>query len=456
MKVISWNCRGMGSKAKEEAIRSLVRTETPDLLLVQETKLEDIVFLQASKKNWKKSEARAISARELGHQGNILSIQRLLSSQRWGKIDCWDSIRQQADLTNLENIIILGDLNLTLHPSEKRGGNVVRDPAREWVEDIVQDWDLLDIKPSSGKYSWSNKRVGPRHIAARLDRFIIQSSYLLLGLEPRMHILANSISDHKPIKLELLAHHDLGPIPFRLSPLWVKEPDFMQIVKECWNHLVKGSPFYIWEENLRRVKGALKIWAKTLSNPRYHKASLAEEEYWTSKSRNLWLKAGDRNTAYFHKQAQERKCFNTISEIKEEGDIHKDFDHIKKAAFAYFQNLYSEDKDPSHYPDLLDNISTVISQRINESLEAKATKDEVKKALFDMDPDKAPRPDGFSARFLQVCWPIVEKYLHKMVQKSQNTQKIRGSTNSTFLALIPKEKGSNNFSRFQLISLCNT
>jgi len=118
--------------------------------------------------------------------------------------------------------------------------------------------------------------------------------------------------------------------------------------------------------------------------------------------------------------------------------------------------LYSEEKDPSHYSDLLDNIPSVITQRMNESLEAKVTKDEVKKALFDMDPDKAPGPDGFSARFLQACWPIVEKDLLKMVQKSQNTQKIGGSTNSAFLALIPKEKGANNFSRFWPISLCNT
>lgn len=43
-----------------------------------------------------------------------------------------------------------------------------------------------------------------------------------------------------------------------------------------------------------------------------------------------------------------------------------------------------------------------------------------------------------------------------MVQKSQNTQKIGGSTNSAFLALIPKEKGANIFSKFRPISLCNT
>lgn len=69
MKVISWNYRGMGSKAKEEAIRSLIRTETPDILLVQETKVEDIVFLQTRKKLWFKSEARAISAQ--GASGGI-------------------------------------------------------------------------------------------------------------------------------------------------------------------------------------------------------------------------------------------------------------------------------------------------------------------------------------------------------------------------------------------------
>ena len=42
-----------------------------------------------------------------------------------------------------------------------------------------------------------------------------------------------------------------------------------------------------------------------------------------------------------------------------------------------------------------------------------------------------------------------------MVLKSQACQKIGGSTNSAFLALIPKEKGANSFNRFRPISLCN-
>jgi hypothetical protein len=61
----------------------------------------------------------------------------------------------------LENIIIVGDLNVTLSLGEKKGGSIVRDPCREWAEDIILDWDLEDIKPPRGKYTWSNKRTGP-------------------------------------------------------------------------------------------------------------------------------------------------------------------------------------------------------------------------------------------------------------------------------------------------------
>ena len=42
-----------------------------------------------------------------------------------------------------------------------------------------------------------------------------------------------------------------------------------------------------------------------------------------------------------------------------------------------------------------------------------------------------------------------------MVLKSQNCNKIGGSTTSAFLALNPKEKDETTFDRFRPISLCN-
>jgi hypothetical protein len=104
---------------------------------------------------------------------------------------------------------------------EKKGGSIVRDLAREWVEDIMLDWDLEDIKPSRGKFTWTNKRVGLSHIIARLDRFLVQNSFLLLGLNFSSKIMSHSVSDHKPILLELSRDENLGPIPFRFSPAWL-------------------------------------------------------------------------------------------------------------------------------------------------------------------------------------------------------------------------------------------
>ena len=138
-----------------------------------------------------------------------------------------------------------------------------------------------------------------------------------------------------------------------------------------------------------------------------HKASLAEEEFWRLKSRCLWIKAGDRNSYFFHKQAQARKNFNSITEIKDETSKHSDIQSIKRAAFLHFKNLYSEEEGLGYNPALVNEVPTLISPRKNKYLEAEVTNSEIKSALFAMEPDKAPGPDGFTARFLHVCWLFI-------------------------------------------------
>lgn len=171
---------------------------------------------------------------------------------------CWDTLKDYLLLNELENIIIGGDLNVTLAATEKKGGSIIRDPAREWVEDIMADWELEDVKPTKGKYMWSNKRAGSGHIVARLDRFLVYSTFMLLGLTPSSSILPYSVSDHKPIMLDISHDKNLGPIPFRFSPPWLQDESFQDLVTKTWNETVRGSAFFVWEEKLRRLKVALK------------------------------------------------------------------------------------------------------------------------------------------------------------------------------------------------------
>ena len=133
---------------------------------------------------------------------------------------------------------------------------------------------------------------------------------------------------------------------------------------------------------------------------RFHKACLAEEEYWRQKSRSLWLKAGDRNSSFFHKQAQAWSSFNSILEIKEETITHNDFTSIKRETFSHFKNIYSEAGVIVQNSKFLDVVPSNITSRMNQLLEAKVSKKEIKVALFAMELDKTLGPDGFTAKFL--------------------------------------------------------
>jgi exonuclease III len=46
MKIVSWNCRGLGSKEKKEEVEKLIRVENPLILLLHETKMREKEALQ--------------------------------------------------------------------------------------------------------------------------------------------------------------------------------------------------------------------------------------------------------------------------------------------------------------------------------------------------------------------------------------------------------------------------
>ena len=323
------------------------------------------------------------------------------------KHQCWNSIHEYLNTNPAENLILAGDLNITLSQAEKKGGNPIRDPAREWVEDLIAEWDLEDIKPLKGKYTWTNKRIGPGHIAARLDRFLVQQSLHLLGMDPCSSIIPFSASDHKPICLTFAQDKKLGPIPFRFNPAWISSEDCLPMIAATWKLPVRGSAFYVWEEKLRRVKNSLKEWAKLQKSPyqqrkeaekaqenhylrtegdmdqdalntekslqlALHSACRLEEDYWKLKSRNPLLQSGDRNTAFFHKQAAVRQHFNTVKEIHHNNNLLTEFEEIKQAAHDHFKDIYSESYEvpEAGNEEILDRIPRKVSPKNNRKLNA--------------------------------------------------------------------------------------
>jgi len=82
--------------------------------------------------------------------------------------------------------------------------------------------------------------------------------------------------------------------------------------------------------------------------------------------------------------------------------------------------------------------------------------DEVKQALFAIDSNKTPGPDGFGADFFKHYWSIVKYDFFQCIPEFFTHGKLLKQINHTFIALIPKVENPLQTQQFRPISLCNT
>ncbi|KAL5567832.1 hypothetical protein UlMin_024407 [Ulmus minor] len=65
--------------------------------------------------------------------------------------------------------------------------------------------------------------------------------------------------------------------------------------------------------------------------------------------------------------------------------------------------------------------------------------EEIKKAVFEIDREKSPGPDGYTGAFFQDCWGILKNDMVKIFEEFYRNGKVCGNMNHTFLCLIPKK-----------------
>jgi hypothetical protein len=180
-----------------------------------------------------------------------------------------------------------------------------------------------------------------------------------------------------------------------------------------------------------------------------------EELYWQQRSRVCWLKEGDKNTKFFHAFANQRRRTNEITMLRDNHGAQITGEAgLEQVCNEYFRNIFTT-SNPGNIDVVVNAMDQVVSQDMNDSLLFPITEEEVKIALFQMNPSKAPGPDGMSALFFQKYWHVIGTDITSAVLDCISSRKLLKSVNYMHIALIPKVANPESMGQFRPISLCN-
>ena len=180
------------------------------------------------------------------------------------------------------------------------------------------------------------------------------------------------------------------------------------------------------------------------------------EMLWRQKSRETWLKDGDKNSKLFHLTTIICRKRNSIDAIKnDDGDWLIDKKEIKDHVLNKFHQLFTEEV-PNFPPDLELLINPVITDSDNECLCRIPTPEEIKALLFELNNPKAPGPGGLPALFYKRYWPTMGNTVIDAIQSFFRSGRLLKEVYNSLIVLIPKIKSSSSVNHFRPISLCIT
>ncbi|KAH7838833.1 hypothetical protein Vadar_031730 [Vaccinium darrowii] len=279
----------------------------------------------------------------------------------------WQELLSVARMETID-WLIGGDFNAILHPDEKVGGA----PRQAWeladFQNFIQDSNLVDLGYVGYPFTWNNKRHGGNNVRVQLDRFLSNPRWRIHHPNAVVKHLMPGGSDHCPLLLDAMIRVEKFKHRFIFDRRWAEYEDCAAIIRQAWSCHVQGSKWYQIQRKIRACRIGLLQWRKQHNiNSKYNKENLDaklqslfecpnfdhveyshtelllkkalkdEEIYWRDKARNTWLKAGDKNTAFFHAQTLQWRQQNRLMGLEDETGIWRDGEQaVKGIAGAYF------------------------------------------------------------------------------------------------------------------------
>ena len=344
------------------------------------------------------------------------------------------------------------------------------------LRDMVDVCGLQDLGYQGNSWTYEKKVAGGSFCRVRLDRALATTDWCTrFPLAIVRHLTAAS-SDHCPILVTW--EEQVGPPRrresddvFRYEIMWERHEEFQQTLEQLWCQNGKASTLEELQKKLTSVTSSLQSWGRNTfgsvrmeihglreelkrlredpvrTGPTHAEIKVVdrlveldhrEEVMWRQRSRIQWLAEGDKNTKFFHLRASQRKRKNKITRLrKPTGEVTEDPTEMTGLTTDFYSDLYRSE-GTNNMEAVLDHVPARVTQQMNEGLISIITEKEVKEALFQMFPTKAPGPDGLPAHFFQRHWALCGEEVTSIVLRVLRGEDDPSSFNKTFIVLIPK------------------
>ena len=511
MNAIAWNCQGAEAYLTKQHFKELLHCFNPSFLFLSETK-NNFSFMQDFQFDF--GYDKLFTVEPSGTSGGLAlfymndsAVKIVYSNDRMIDVEAQIEghkvyitfVYGDPVVTYRENVwerltrmsiarsgawMMIRDFNEITSNSEKKGGRKRPETSFIPFKTMLANCGMIDFPFKGNAMSWAGRRKNGR-VQCRLDRAVGNEDWHNLFSHTEVEYLLRWGSDHRQVLARIKSQASRPRRNFRFDKRWFGKEGFSTAVKNGWGRSDQHHPGNL-VERLYRCRKAISVWKRSnLSNnekliellkEKIDKAQCddnmtAEEElelkwqlcaaygeeeiYWRQKSRAIWLREGDRNTKYFHAKTKQRRARNRITRIKNSmGAWVETEDGIEQVAVQYFGNLF-ETSSPVDIGESIRYITETVTEEMNEALTAPVTDTEIRDAVFAINPDKAPGPDGMTSLFYQRFRSIIGKDVISMVREFFETGELDERINQTNICLIPKTARPVSMTEFRPISLCN-
>ncbi|XP_021718862.1 uncharacterized protein LOC110686554 [Chenopodium quinoa] len=341
-------------------------------------------------------------------------------------------------------------------------------------ETIVKTKNFCKVFTNFGQ-EWAVMANYSKHDAGRIW-LIVNDRWLDTYPGASASFVPEGLMDHSPCCVHMQS--SIGNIkkPFRLFNIWTEAPNFRSLVQEAWETETHSTTMFcvvqkhkeradaiadekLIEAQMRLVKDPLNLTLVELefkATQDYNVAHATKLCFLKHKAKAHWLKEGDMNSAFFHDAIRQRRVQNRICSIQSaSGGIHSP-DDITEVFVEYYKGLLgtgSTDCVPVH-PEVI-AAGPFLTKIQKELLCRTFSEHDVQAAIWSIEDNKAPGPDGFTSKFFKAAWSIVMVDVCKAVLDFFEHGRLLKQINSTTLTLIPKVTNATQVTQFRPIACCN-